>query len=254
MKPLKDFVAGLFSRIANATLKCLRNGNETDFSREEIRFLNFGFGMCLEDVSVVRWANILQIERGIYVDVGSHDPVFCSNTLLLHKRGWRGINIDMKPDRTAKFEQARPGDFNVTAAISDREIETTMLSYPGGGTDRLALAADDDKRSGAKELPISEEPTRTITLGSILSRCPFEIPRIDYLNIDVEGHDMKALAGLDFERYRPAIITIESWKAETTEEILAFLEPLGYRMEEKLFDTLLLVDTRLPADRSKLYG
>ncbi len=254
MKPLKVFAAEILTRVANAILCRLRNNVPTRFSREEMRFFNFGFGMCMEDVAVVRWGNILQVKRGIYVDVGSHDPVFLSNTLMLHKNGWRGVNIDMKCERTEKFNQQRPGDFNVTAAISDRVTHTSMLSYSGKGTDRLALAAEGDKRSSAGEVAISEETVQTRTLNSVLAECPFQIPRIDYLNVDIEGHDLEALRGLDFEKYRPAIITIEATTDDKMEGLLEFLQPLGYRMEEKLFDTLLLIDTHLPADRSKLYG
>ena len=31
---------------------------------------------------------------GFYVDVGAFDPANVSNTLLLYRRGWRGINIE----------------------------------------------------------------------------------------------------------------------------------------------------------------
>jgi hypothetical protein len=32
---------------------------------------------------------------------------------------------------------------------------------------------------------------------------------IDFLSIDVEGHDFEALLGLDFKKYRPGVICIE---------------------------------------------
>ena len=32
---------------------------------------------------------------GIYLDIGCFHPVMYSNTCLLHKKGWRGINIDI---------------------------------------------------------------------------------------------------------------------------------------------------------------
>ena len=36
------------------------------------------------------------------------------------------------------------------------------------------------------------------------------IQRFDYLNIDVEGNELKVINGIDFEKYRPNLITIEN--------------------------------------------
>ena len=36
-------------------------------------------------------------EKGIYLDIGCFNPFMYSNTCLLHRRGWEGINIDINP-------------------------------------------------------------------------------------------------------------------------------------------------------------
>lgn len=49
----------------------------------------------------------------------------------------------------------------------------------------------------------------TRTLTSILDEHLASGRQIDLLSVDVEGHDMNVLQGLDFERYRPRVILVE---------------------------------------------
>ena len=45
-----------------------------------------------EDVQVDKFFH--NKSNGFYVDVGCYHPLEGNNTYLLHKRNWRGINID----------------------------------------------------------------------------------------------------------------------------------------------------------------
>src|SRR5262249_37716331 len=57
-------------------------------------------------------------DRGTYVDVGAHHPRRFSNTELLHRRGWRGVNIDATPGSMAAFRRLRPRDINLEIGIA----------------------------------------------------------------------------------------------------------------------------------------
>ena len=35
-----------------------------------------------------------KIREGVYIDLGCNHPIKYNNTYLLHKREWKGINID----------------------------------------------------------------------------------------------------------------------------------------------------------------
>jgi hypothetical protein len=116
------------SAITNRLLTRLRNGVDLNLSREEFRYSRVGFAQFSEDLAVIRWIDerIPQIPR-IYVDAGCFHPIHCSNTLLLHKRGWRGVNIDMFPSKIAAFKALRPADYNVLAALSSHIQEVEVL-------------------------------------------------------------------------------------------------------------------------------
>lgn len=55
------------------------------------------------------------------------------------------------------------------------------------------------------------------TLNSIIANCKFKIKEIDFLSIDVEGHELNVLKGLNFNIYRPKIISIEYIKPNIKE-------------------------------------
>lgn len=55
---------------------------------------------------------------GFYVDVGAHHPFRFSNTYLLYKQGWRGINIDAMPGSMKLFNRFRPRDINIECGVA----------------------------------------------------------------------------------------------------------------------------------------
>jgi hypothetical protein len=60
-----------------------------------------------------------KLDKGFYVDVGSYHPFFWSNTYLLFKRKWEGINIDINRLSVDLFNMARSNDHNVNASVSN---------------------------------------------------------------------------------------------------------------------------------------
>ena len=60
---------------------------------------------------------------GFYFDIGAFHPIKYSNTCLLYKKGWRGINIDANKTSIDLFNIARPEDLNICAAISDKNSD-----------------------------------------------------------------------------------------------------------------------------------
>jgi len=143
-----------------------------------------------------------RIKNGFYVDVGAFDPVQYSNTFLLHKHGWSGINIDIVAERIDQFKAARANDKNVLAAIGDSEGEIEVFEHPQWAsmtTVDTATAAYHNSR------PVGTVACRT--LQSILDE--YGVNHIDYMNIDVEGFEMKVLSNFDPNKYGVSLFTVE---------------------------------------------
>jgi len=65
----------------------------------------------------------------------------------------------------------------------------------------------------------------TITLDDLLARNGVE--RIDFLSMDIEGAEPKALAGFDIQKFKPRLVAIES-SPHVQESILKYFVTHGY--------------------------
>ncbi|HZC59146.1 MAG TPA: FkbM family methyltransferase, partial [Chthoniobacterales bacterium] len=193
------------------------------------------------DLALLRIVKQLGLSEGIYVDAGAYHPIFGSNTLLLHKQGWRGINVDLAAERVASFARYRPQDYNVTACLSDGVKSVQIAHYEISSTDRILDPGDGENLSAAGYKPVRHSGAITTTLTRIIEGSPFQFDEIQYLNVDCEGHDLSVLRGLDFSRCRPQIISFEAASATERDSTLGFLEGYGYRLEVILPPTCILI-------------
>ena len=175
--------------------------------------------------------NKLLRHGGFYVDCGAHHPVKDSVTKLMHDHGWRGINIDVQIERIDAFKKYRPDDVSLLTAVTDHNGTITMHMPERG----IALQSSVDPKiveffeERGVAMLAREVPARTLT--SILDEhAPNQ--HIDFLNLDVEGCEMPALMGLDFERYAPSLIAVEVHGSNldeiTKNEVFVLLKSKGY--------------------------
>jgi FkbM family methyltransferase len=195
---------------------------------EEARAMRISYSQFGEDLVVRNHFLNFDNSIGLFIDVGAFHPFKLSNTMLLSKLGWRGINIDCDPDKIATFEKIRPDDQNICAAVAESSREMIWLQYPESTTDRLAELGENELLSACGEKPIKVTPVKVMTLTQILDQSKFRDKHFHYLNIDCEGHDMAVLKGLDFARYAPDLITVEALTKDAQAELTAYLQPIGY--------------------------
>lgn len=169
------------------------------------------------------------INDGFFVDVGCYHPKKYSNTYKLYRRGWRGINIDLDRLKIQAFDWARPGDYNITAAVSDEKKTVKVYSF---GHYSLVSTLDEKTALQQYEKIKNVRQVETQTLTEIIDASPFAGKQVDLLSVDAEGHDLNVLSSLDFEKYRPRLIIIETHirnMDEITEsDLYLFLKNKGY--------------------------
>ena len=143
-------------------------------------------------------------QKGIYLDVGCQHPISNNNTYLLHKKGWSGINIDLDAKSIQLFNLARSRDVNINAAVSSGNFTKDLFFYH----DKSAINTIEKKIADFQSAVVKEvRSVETETLNDILT--DNLINKIDYLNIDVEGHEIDVLNGFDINRFSPEIVSIE---------------------------------------------
>ncbi len=150
-----------------------------------------------------------EIKNGFYVDVGAYHPVKANNTLLLYQKGWKGINIDPSSFSIDLFNYLRPKDENYNFAVSNKNEFINL--YYSKSYDQLATA---NKRFlnfhyKKKGIKFFTRKIKARKLNDILDNSKFSGKKINLLNIDVQGYELKVLKSLNFKEYNPSIICIE---------------------------------------------
>ena len=142
---------------------------------------------------------------GFYIDIGCNHPVYSNNTYLLYKRGWKGINIDLDAKSIELFNNFRKNDVNINAALSSSVKDIDLYFYhdksPINTINKANTLIHIDKPKIKK--------IKTQSLNDILINSNFSNVEIDFISIDVEGHELEVLKGINFDKYIPKIISIE---------------------------------------------
>ena len=162
------------------------------------------FGATGEDVLLNK---IFSNKIGFYIDVGALHPINGSLTYNLYKKGWNGINFDIVDKNIKLFKIFRRRDRSLKIAISSSTgFVKSYIFNSGSGLNTLEKNwADKWVKSIGK---YRVQKLKKTTLTSIVSKLGIEM-KVDLLNIDVEGHEIKVLEGINFNLIRPKIITIE---------------------------------------------
>ena len=143
---------------------------------------------------------------GFYIDVGCGHPTKGNNTYLLYNRGWQGINIDLDNFNIELFKTFRPKDYNINIAVSDKEDVKDLFFYHHKSEINTIEKRVFDLRNKKVE---KIKKINTQTLNSILENFSFKNNKIDFLSIDVEGHELNVLKGFDLHKYQPDVLVVE---------------------------------------------
>lgn len=155
---------------------------------------------------------------GFFIDVGSYGPVEHSVTKHFSLQGWRGINVEPNPTPFAEILADRPRDINLNLGLSDQSGEMTLLAAPGA-----CWSVNRDLLTGYFAAAEADIVPHTIPVRTLAEICAEHVPpgtTIDFLKVDVEGHEGPVFAGGDWQRYRPRVIVAEAMGYEAWEPLL----------------------------------
>lgn len=187
--------------------------------------------------------------NGFYVDVGAHHPYRISNTYLLHKRGWSGVNIDANPETISMFKRARPNDINLNVGVgrTSATLPYHRFSDPAVNTFSAVEAEKWKNKKWIEYLGATTVPIKPLAI--ILDEVLPPNTIIDVCSIDVEGFDLQVLESNDWNRFRPRVIVVEDHSFtladKDTSPVYQFLTERGFRLENKLQFSLFFKDTNV---------
>ena len=167
------------------------------------------------------------IRNGLYVDAGSYHPLHLSNTYLLYKKGWQGINIDLSEYTIKLFNYLRPNDVNINSAVTNFDGQVKFYYQK-----KLSQLSSIKKNTATKRMQgkIDEKDIKAYKLNTILNNTKYRHKKINFLNIDAEDSDFDVLCSIDFKIYRPDMICVEIIEEDIFESnIYRFLNELNYK-------------------------
>jgi FkbM family methyltransferase len=168
--------------------------------------------------------------RGFYVDVGAFHPTLFSNTYFFYLNGWQGINIEARPGSKKLFDKVRPRDINIEAGISRERGEMTYY-FIAEDSPMNSFSPEFLRHISMLEHVRSEISVPTFTLSEIFQQYLPEGQSIDFLNVDVEGHDLEVLESNDWRRFRPRVIVVEDEGLNPSESrIVQMMKDHGYEL------------------------
>ena len=189
----------MFDRLKNK-LHILQN----IYLKNRYFFKKKSYAMDGEDIAIDLFNK--KKNNGFYVDVGAHHPIQRNNTHLLFKKGWEGINIDVNQFSIDLFNFVRPNDLNLQVAVSDKEGDILFFYQK-----KFSQLNTTDKKIAEENFQgkFLQRKVKCQTIKNILDNSKYKNKKIDLLNIDVEGSEMKVLETLNFKIYDPSLICIE---------------------------------------------
>lgn len=175
---------------------------------------------------------------GFFVDVGANHYKDYSKTYYLEKElGWRGLAIEPQKEFGAEYAAYRPRTKFLPFFVSDVSNDEARMYVLS--SNRVVTSGNRAfvERYGSNP---QEVTATTITLNDLFAA--EQVDRVDFLSIDIELWEPKALAGFDVARFKPELVCIEALP-EVRQFILDYFTRHGYVLAGKY----------LRADEQNLY-
>ena len=179
-----------------------------------------------EEEKALVWKYFGQKRDGVFIEVGANDPVHGSQTWLLEQNGWKGVLVEPQSAHYEKLRAQRKNSqvFQVACSSPDKEGEMDLLISVDTGGSTLQKQRD---THGTQF--IGTERVKVTTLDKVLRQTGIE--KVDFLSIDVEGHEIEVMRGLNFEKFRPSLILIEDGVRDLSRH--HFLKARGYKLVKR---------------------
>ena len=168
--------------------------------------------------------------KGFYIDLGSHHPKRFSNTYLLYKKGWNGINIDASKLSITLFNFLRPRDKNFCAVIYTSNDPVIFYEFNESALNGILSFQRVSKLVDIGFEVKRQKVIKPVTIQNIIEKFNLFEKQIDLLKIDLEGLDFEILKNLTLSKLDIELLMIEKSSKEENIEILKFLELNSYKI------------------------
>jgi FkbM family methyltransferase len=159
---------------------------------------------------------------GFYIDIGGGHAVADNVSYFFYEQGWQGLVVEPQAHLAALYAHVRPRD-TVVSALAGR-AEGTLELFEATTFHGLSTASAEHALAAEKAGVAGKRVVKPVT--TLAKLCADHAPTsIDFLKIDVEGHEADVVAGNDWKRYRPKVVLVEAIEPITMEDSSHRFEP-----------------------------
>ncbi|HUR42279.1 MAG TPA: FkbM family methyltransferase [Verrucomicrobiae bacterium] len=218
------------------------------------------FSQSGEDVIVDSLFTALGLRELNYLDIGSHDPVKLSNTYYFYLKGGSGVLVEPDPNLFPRLQRARRRDTCLNAAVSIDGTRGRRPFYLMRSSTLNTFSKAEAMRCAAMGEPILREIEVDTLPVSVVLEEHFASRPLHFLSLDVEGVDLDIIRSIDFARWRPWVMCVETitfdadrQRQRKRSEIIEHLTAQDYLVYADTYINTVFVDRRIwhsaPASR-----
>ena len=185
-----------------------------------------------------------------YLDIGAYEPILINNTFFFYEHGHRGVLVEPNAVLCERLRAVRPEDVTLEAGIGIEEASEAdffVMSEPSWSTFDKEEAEHQTEVTGGRVVIEEVRRIPLLNVNDVMAE-HFGGQAPTFVSIDAEGWHFAILKSIDFERFRPGAICVEtlvSGAKHTLPEIPAFMETQGYVQRGGTFVNAIFVDSRL---------
>lgn len=194
-------------------------------------FRKLSFSQAGEDLIIKFIFEAIGIARPTYMDIGAHHPNKINNTALFYMLGSRGINIEPDPELFLPFTKERQEDTNLNIGITQKPGSSDLYILSSSSLNTFSKQEAKKYESEGFSV-VNKVRIKTKNINSVIRKYMGEAP--DLLTLDVEGMDYEVIKSLDFDKYSPKVVCVEtisfsqSGRGKKDHRIIKLLETKGY--------------------------
>jgi FkbM family methyltransferase len=179
------------------------------------------------------FSHYLKKEKLSYLDIGANHPILFNNTYLFYIRGGSGVCIEPDPKYTALLRKHRRGDRILQAGIGfSGSSLADFYVFPGKQAAWNTFSKEEaNKRMQEMGIEYTIRQQKLLDINETIAEYLGEAP--DVLSVDAEGIDLEIIKSLDFNKYSPKVICVETVpfqpdSGDSKSEISGFMMQKGF--------------------------
>jgi FkbM family methyltransferase len=202
-----------------------------------------GYSQFGEDLILSHLFYQLDIKKPTYLDIGANEPRYISNTYFFYLKGSTGVLIEPNPFLYKKLKSMRPKDIVLNTGIGFNEVaQADFYVFPNYAnglstfSEKEASHWENIGMKGLGKIPVEKViKMPLVPVNKILEKY-FNGAAPNFISLDVEGLDLEILKSLDFNKYKPEVVCVETLaydenqKTFKLDDINEFMISIGYEV------------------------